>query len=71
MTTTSRSVATSIGIITTLYRMYSGDVGGQQCRERGGAVPGLANPFGRVGIGGRSGTALDEQGGAFVQQGPR
>ena len=47
-----------------------GDVGGQECRERSGAVLGLANSFARVGIGGRSGTAVGEQRGAFVEQGP-
>src|SRR5262245_23023359 len=50
---------------------YSGgDVGGQECRERGSALLGLSNSFGRVGIGGRSATTVNEQGGAFVQQGP-
>src|SRR5262245_40754639 len=49
----------------------AGNVGGQECRERGGTVLGLANSFGRVGIDGRGGTTVGEQGGAFVQQRPR
>src|SRR5262245_39284053 len=48
-----------------------GDVGGQECRERRGALLGLANSLGRVGICRRSGTTVREQAGAFVQQGPR
>ena len=47
---------------------YGGrDVGGQECRECGGALLGVANSFGRVRIGGRGSTAVGEQGRAFVE----